>query len=176
MSSSMLNEVRRHCSSVPEFCVRTIIDEMSGCFTRTADESDWSDLIDVKSAHVLIAANFLVQDEIFTPDMAYCFIPFLTRQIYGMDVGYVLKLSSGSKPVFIFVEDRMVSIRQGFIPSVKGDDIVRRGLSGIVPDGSNIDPMRTIAFNLSHAIVFCCTNQPPPQGPIHGSPRSPGKA
>lgn len=178
MSSSMLNEVRRHCSTVPDFCIRTIVDEMSGCFTKLADESDYADLIDIKSAHVLMAANFLVQDEIFAPDMVYCFIPFLTRQIYGMDIGNVLGPTNGPKPVFIFVEDRMLSIRQGFIPSgpAGSDTIVRRDLNGIVPKDEKIDPIRTIAFNISKAVMFCCTNPPPQQGPIHGSPRSPGKA
>lgn len=173
--SSILTEVSRHCSTVPDFCVRTIVDETTRYFlTSEGNES----LIDNKAAHVLMAANFLVQDGIFSPDMAYCFIPFLAREICGKDVGGVLDRSSGTKPIFIFAEDHTISIRQGFIPSgTDADDgIVRRGLAGIVPKDEKIDPLRTIVFNLSKAVLFCCTNPPPSQGPTHGSPRSPGKA
>lgn len=179
MTSSMLTEVRRHCSTVPDFCIRTIIDEVSATFLNNVDDGG---LIDIKAAHVLMAAQFLVQDGIFTPDIAYCFIPFLTREICGKDIGAVLgpvKLSDAvSKPIFVFVEDHMISIRQGLVLSgpTADDNIVRRSMSGIVPKDEKLDPLRTIAFNLSKAVLFCCANQPPSQGQAHGSPRSPGQA
>lgn len=179
MTSSMLTEVRRHCSTVPDFCIRTIIDELA---VPLRGLNNYESILDIKSAHVLMAANFLVQDGIFTPDIVYCFIPFLAREICGKDVGAVLgpvKLSDDKpEPIFVFVEDHMISIRQGLVLSgpTADDNIVRRSMSGIVPKDEKLDPLRTIAFNLSKAVLFCCMNPPLSQGSAHGSPRSPGQA
>ncbi len=113
MSMNMVDKVRQHCEMIPDFCVHQIIECVSDQVGTGPEVT--AKRVEARGSYVMVALNFLLMDQIYPPDVAYCFVPFLARELCKL----TLPEDSDFKPlenvnhIYLVVEDGVSSIRHG---------------------------------------------------------------